>query len=61
MIETMTKREMKLYMFQLLIALAYLDELGVMHRDVKPSNFLWDRKSKRGTLVDFGLAEIVCP
>ena len=61
MIETMTKREMKLYMFQLLSALAYLDELGVMHRDVKPSNFLWDRKSKRGTLVDFGLAEIVCP
>ena len=34
---------------------------GVVHRDVKPSNFLWDPESKKGILIDFGLSEIVRP
>jgi serine/threonine protein kinase len=29
---------------------------GVIHRDVKPGNFLFSRKMKMGYLIDFNLA-----
>jgi DNA-binding helix-hairpin-helix protein with protein kinase domain len=40
---------------QLLAGLAYLHDLGVVHRDVKPENVLVDRAG-RVTLIDFDLA-----
>ncbi len=33
---------------------------GIVHRDVKPGNFLFSRKQRLGYLVDFNLA-MVCP
>ncbi len=30
-----------------------------MHRDIKPGNFLFNPRTKRGYLTDFGLAEII--
>lgn len=34
---------------------------GIIHRDVKPANFLFDYASGHGVLVDFGLAERYYP
>jgi cell division control protein 7 len=31
---------------------------NVIHRDVKPANFLYDPRTGQGTLCDFGLAEV---
>lgn len=46
------------YMKALLIALAHLHAHGVIHRDVKPSNFLYATGcGDRALLVDFGLAQ----
>ncbi|KFB46992.1 hypothetical protein ZHAS_00015003 [Anopheles sinensis] len=50
--------EVQRYMKELLVALGHVHRHGVIHRDVKPSNFLHSRRNG-GTfmLVDFGLAQ----
>ena len=50
--------EIKHYMRTLLTAVKRLSELGVMHRDIKPTNFLYDPPTRTGLLIDFGLSEI---
>lgn len=49
--------ETRHYMRELLLALAFTARKRVIHRDVKPTNFLYDLRTRRGVLVDFGLAE----
>lgn len=41
-------------------ALKDIHSRGIVHRDVKPANFLFDYEHGTGALCDFGLAE-VCP
>lgn len=53
---SLTPDEIKNYMKNLLIALKHIHEYDVIHRDVKPSNFLFNRKTQQFSLVDFGLA-----
>ncbi|XP_034935324.1 cell division cycle 7-related protein kinase [Chelonus insularis] len=54
---SMDKTELKYYMRALLIALRKVHLFNIIHRDVKPSNFLYDRRTKKYLLVDFGLAQ----
>ncbi|XP_045501631.1 cell division cycle 7-related protein kinase-like [Colias croceus] len=56
----MNAEELARYMHALLVALRHVHSFGVIHRDVKPSNFLYDRENRRYLLVDFGLAQRVC-
>lgn len=47
----------KKYMWELFQGLEFVHSKGVMHRDLKPTNFLYDPFKGKGVLVDFGLAE----
>lgn len=47
----------KLYMYQLARALAYIHAVGVCHRDIKPQNLLVDPNTQQLKLCDFGSAK----
>lgn len=55
--DKMSVRDLQEYMANLLTSLKRVHEFNVIHRDVKPSNFLHDRKNHKFLLVDFGLAQ----
>nr|BAA19963.1 Cdc7-related kinase [Xenopus laevis] len=56
-LHSLSFEETKEYMFNLLKALRHIHSFGIVHRDVKPSNFLFNRSLKKFALVDFGLAQ----
>lgn len=39
-------------------ALLFQNLQGIVHRDVKPGNFLFSRKANKGYLIDFNLAMV---
>ncbi|KAF2730074.1 kinase-like protein [Polyplosphaeria fusca] len=49
--------EMRLYFHSLFTALRAVHQERILHRDIKPTNFLYNPEQARGVLVDFGLAE----
>lgn len=49
--------EMKIYFYSLFLALESVHGADIVHRDIKPTNFLYSPSQQRGVLVDFGLAE----
>eukprot|EP00954_Amorphochlora_amoebiformis_P002903 228501-Amorphochlora_amoeboformis.AAC.2 len=49
----------KVYVYQIFRALAYVHNLGVCHRDIKPHNLLVDTRSHLCKICDFGSAKIL--
>ncbi|KAJ3091237.1 hypothetical protein HK100_007223 [Physocladia obscura] len=53
--------ELSFYMKALMIGLRGIHEENILHRDIKPTNFLYNRALRTGVIVDFGLAQIIPP
>ncbi|KAK1752848.1 kinase-like protein [Echria macrotheca] len=53
----MTVSDTAIYLRSLFTALSFVHDRNILHRDIKPTNFLYDPSRRRGVLVDFGLAE----
>ncbi|ORD94537.1 cell cycle protein kinase CDC7 subfam [Enterospora canceri] len=49
--------DVRSYMACLLTAVAHVHSCGFIHRDVKPSNFVYDMDQGIGFLIDFGLVQ----
>jgi cell division control protein 7 len=52
-----TVSDMRFYFHSLFTAMASVHDADIIHRDIKPTNFLYSPALQRGVLVDFGLAE----
>ncbi|KAG0418294.1 putative cell division control protein 7 like protein 1 [Dictyocoela roeselum] len=49
--------DIKHYMYNLLMAISHVHDNFIIHRDIKPGNFLYDAERRVGALIDFGLAQ----
>ncbi|KAJ3313847.1 hypothetical protein HDV04_001408 [Boothiomyces sp. JEL0838] len=53
----LSNNQIKSYLRSLLSALKHVHHKGYIHRDVKPSNFIFSPEKEVGVLIDFGLAQ----
>ncbi|ELT98137.1 hypothetical protein CAPTEDRAFT_128601 [Capitella teleta] len=56
--QRLTEKEARPFVRQLVSAIEYLHERGVVHRDLKMENILLDAKKKNVKLIDFGLSNV---
>lgn len=54
----MSLLDIKSYLKSLFTALSQLHQLKIIHKDVKPNNFLYNARKRVGYLIDFGLAQV---
>ena len=52
---------LKSYMRELLSTLDFIHSKGIIHRDVKPHNVLFDPSTQKLKIIDLGLAEFYHP
>lgn len=52
-----TEDDVKLYIYEMLRALEFVHQCGIMHRDIKASNVLFHKDKTRVRLIDWGLAD----
>ena len=57
-----SEREASFIIYQILLAIRYCHNMGIVHRDIKPENIMIERKEASGLLrvklIDFGVAKI---
>jgi len=58
---TYTKTHMKKLLFETFKTLDYIHSKGIMHRDMKHSNVLWNNKTFEVRMIDFGQGEYYLP
>ncbi|KAK6090688.1 hypothetical protein P3W45_000411 [Vairimorpha bombi] len=49
--------DIKKYLYNLLLPIDHMHKCKIIHRDIKPGNFLYNRDLEQGYLIDFGLAQ----
>lgn len=59
--DQLTGNDIKRFIYQILLSVEYAHHHGIMHRDIKPGNILFDPVQKRAVLSDWGLAEFYHP
>lgn len=55
---SLTSKEVKKYLLDILSGLTYLHEQGYTHKDLRPENILISRKPTQAKLCDFGLTTV---
>ena len=57
----LTREDIKLYIYQTLLGLQYAHSKGIIHRDIKPGNILFNSEKKKIKILDWGLADFYLP
>lgn len=58
---TLTLEDIRVYLYQVFMALDYCHSRGIMHRDIKPMNIIVDTTTKQLKVIDWGLSEFFHP
>jgi casein kinase II subunit alpha len=58
---TLSDKDVRFYVLELIRALDFCHSRGIMHRDVKPHNVMIDHTRRQLRLIDWGLAEFYHP
>ena len=53
----LTDLDIRIYMYQVFVALDFCHSRGIMHRDVKPMNIIVDPNTRLLKVIDWGLSE----
>lgn len=57
----LTGDDIRYYMRKLLVSMQYLHQHGIVHRDIKPHNYLIDPYAREARLIDFGASAFYYP